>query len=329
MTPRAMGSPAAEDGPARLRAALDAIWPEGGDKGRLGLAVSGGPDSLALLLLAHAALPGRVEAATVDHGLRPQSAREAAEVARVCASLGVPHATLRVDVGDGNLQAQARQARYAALAEWVQARGLAALATAHHADDQAETLLMRLNRASGVAGLAGARPRGLVPGTAIPLVRPVLDWRRAELAEVVRAAGLAAAQDPSNADDRFDRVRMRKALAEAEWLDTAALARSAAHIAEADAALEWMAALEWRSCVKPEPMGLKYRPQAPRAVALRVVARILRELGEEEPRGGAVARLFDALAQGRPASLGNLVARPDAGGWSFAKAPARVARPRE
>lgn len=333
MTPRAMDSPAAEDGPARLRAALDAIWPEGagqnGDEGRLGLAVSGGPDSLALLLLAHAALPGRSEAATVDHGLRAESAREAAEVGRVCASLGVPHATLRVEVADGNLQAQAREARYAALAEWAQARGLAALATAHHADDQAETLLMRLNRASGVAGLAGARPRGLVPGTAIPLLRPVLDWRRAELAEVVRAAGLTAAQDPSNADDRFDRVRMRKALAEAEWLDAGALARSAAHIAEADAALEWMAALEWRSCVKPEPMGLKYRPQAPRAVALRVVARILRELGEEEPRGGAVARLFDALAHGRPASLGTLVARPNAGGWSFAKAPARAARRRE
>lgn len=322
-----MGSAAADAGPAaRLRVALEAVWPEGVGEARLGLAVSGGPDSLALLLLAHAALPGRVEAATVDHGLRADSAREAAQVAGICEGLGVPHATLRVDVGEGNVQAEARQARYAALAGWVEARALAALATAHHADDQAETLLMRLNRASGVAGLAGARVRGTVPGTGIALLRPVLDWRRSELAEVVRAAGLIAVQDPSNTDDRFDRARLRKALAGAEWLDVAALARSAAHIAEADAALEWMAALEWRSCVKPEPLGLKYRPQAPRAVALRVVARIVKELDGEEPRGGAVARLFEALAQGRPASIGSLVARPNAGGWSFAKAPARAPR---
>ena len=312
----------------RLQAALAAIWPEGagGAEAKLGVAVSGGPDSLGLLLLAHAALPGRVEAATVDHGLRPESAREAAEVARICKQLEVPHAVLRVAVAQGNLQAEARAARYAALAGWVEARGLAALATAHHADDQAETLLMRLNRASGVAGLAGVRPRGVVPGTAIPLLRPVLDWRRAELGAAVRAAGLAAAQDPSNGDDRFDRVRMRKALADAAWLDVGALARSAAHLAEADAALDWMAALEWRSCVKPEPMGLKYRPQAPRAVVLRVIARIVRELDGEEPRGGVVARLLTALEEGRPASIGDLVARPNAGGWSFAKAPARAVK---
>ncbi|MCT2397930.1 tRNA lysidine(34) synthetase TilS [Novosphingobium mangrovi (ex Huang et al. 2023)] len=328
-----MGSPAAEGSLSaqaceRFRTGLAAIWPEGIDEpeAKLGLAVSGGPDSLALLLLGHAALPGRVEAATVDHGLRAEAADEAAEVARVCAGLGVPHATLPVVVSEGNVQAEARLARYAAMADWVEERGLAALATAHQADDQAETLLMRLNRASGVAGLAGARARGRVPGTPIPLLRPVLDWRRAELGEVVRGAGLVAAEDPSNADDRFDRVRIRKALADADWLDVAAVARSAAHIAEADLALEWMADLEWRSCVKKEPMGLRYRPQAPRAVALRVVGRIVRELDGEAPRGGAVARLFDALVEGQPASIGNLVARPNAGGWSFAKAPVRAAK---
>lgn len=331
-----MGSPAAEGGltaglAARFHEGLREIWPDGADErhARLGLAVSGGPDSLALLLLAHAALPGRVEAATVDHRLRPESADEAAEVARVCEGLGVPHAILRVEVAGGNVQAEARLARYAALADWVKERGLAAVATAHHADDQAETLLMRLNRASGVAGLAGARARGVVPGTPIPLLRPVLDWRRAELGEVVRGAGLAAADDPSNTNDRFDRVRIRKALANADWLDVAAIARSAAHIAEADAALDWMAALEWRSCVKKEPMGLKYKPQAPRAVALRVVARLVRELGGEDPRGGAVARLVDTLSEGRPASIGELVVRPNAGGWSFAKAPVRAAKRRD
>lgn len=329
MIPRAMDSPAAEaDRPARLRIGLDAIWPEGAGEStaRLGLAVSGGPDSLALLLLAHAALPGRVEAATVDHGLRAESAAEAREVARVCAGLGVPHAVLGVVVAPGNIQAEARSVRYAALAQWCADRQLAALATAHHADDQAETLIMRLNRASGVGGLAGTRARGRVPGSSLALLRPLLDWRRTELGEVVREAGLKAAEDPSNADDRFDRVRIRKALADADWLDIDALARSATHLAEADAALEWMADLEWRSCVRKEPMGLKYRPQAPRAVALRVIARIVHQLDGEVPRGGTAARLLDALEEGRPASIGELVVRPDAGGWSFARAPLRAAR---
>ncbi len=310
----------------RFRAGLSALWPEGVDapEARLAVAVSGGPDSTALLLLAQAALPGRVEAATVDHGLRPESGQEADDVAGLCLRLGVPHETLKVSLAPGNVQAEARAARYAALAEWIERRGLAALSTAHHADDQAETLLMRLNRASGVAGLAGARSRGHVPLTAIPLLRPVLDWRRSALAEVV--AGIGTVQDPSNANDRFDRVRIRKALAGADWLDVAAIARSAEHLAEADAALDWMAALEWRSCVSKEPMGLRYRPQAPRAVALRVLARCITELGGEEPRGSAVARLLESLREGRPASIGDLVVRPNAGGWSFARAPVRAAR---
>lgn len=310
----------------RFRAGLSALWAEGVDapEARLAVAVSGGPDSTALLLLAQAALPGRVEAATVDHGLRPESGQEADDVAALCLRLGVPHETLKVSLAPGNVQAEARAARYAALAEWIERRGLAALSTAHHADDQAETLLMRLNRASGVAGLAGARSRGHVPLTAIPLLRPVLDWRRSALAEVV--AGIGTVQDPSNANDRFDRVRIRKALAGADWLDVAAIARSAEHLAEADAALDWMAALEWRSYVSKEPMGLRYRPQAPRAVALRVLARCITELGGEEPRGSAVARLLESLREGRPASIGDLVVRPNAGGWSFARAPVRAAR---
>src|SRR5579872_4348926 len=96
---------------ARFTSDLRALWP---DQGVLGLAVSGGPDSLGLLLLAAAALPGSIAAATVDHGLRLESAAEAKAVARLCAQLGVPHEILRVDVAPGNVQSQARQARYAA-----------------------------------------------------------------------------------------------------------------------------------------------------------------------------------------------------------------------
>ncbi|HWU01768.1 MAG TPA: tRNA lysidine(34) synthetase TilS, partial [Novosphingobium sp.] len=102
-----------------------------------------------------------------------------------------------------------------------------------------------------------------------------------------------------------------------------ALARSAAWLAEADAALDWAAEREWAENVTREPMGITYRPQAPRAVALRVVARIVEQLEGEAARGSAIARLFDTLVARQPASIGNLVARPMPGGWSFAKAPRR------
>jgi tRNA(Ile)-lysidine synthase len=336
--PPATGSSAAPDrliphadARARFDAGLRAVWPEADDPRapRLGIAVSGGPDSVALLFLAAAALPGRIEAATVDHGLRRENAQEAEAVASICGELGVVHATLPVSLAVGNVQSEARRARYAAMAEWAQARELVAISTGHHADDQAETLIMRLNRASGVAGLAGVRPRGPIPGTPIGLIRPLLEWRQAELGAIVAAAGIEPAHDPSNADDRFDRARLRKALAGAEWLDVAAIAQSAAHLADADAALAWSADLEFGARVKRDPFGMTYRPFAPRAIALRVVTRIVTEL-DEAPRGRAVARLFDALAAGQPASIGALVVRPNAGGWSFARAPARKApRPAE
>jgi len=311
---------------ARFAAALCALWPPANGTGRLGLAVSGGPDSLALLLLAAKALPGRVEAATVDHGLRAESAAEAAFVGEVCAHLGVPHEALAVRVPGGNVQSEARAARYAALGQWLERRGLGALATAHHADDQAETLLLRLNRASGVAGLSGVRALGRVPGGPALLLRPLLGWRRADLAGVVAAAGIAPVHDPSNTDPRFDRARLRAALAAADWIDVAALAQSAAHLADADAALEWATAREWRENVRPGALGsYVYRPAAPRAIVLRVIALLVEKLEGEAARGSAVARLFDTLVAGQPGSLGNLVARPTPEGWSFAPAPKRRA----
>lgn len=264
-----------------------------------------------------------MEAATVDHGLRTGSADEAAMVGQICAALGIRHAVLRVKVGEGNIQSEARAARYAVLSEWLEAQGLAALTTAHHADDQAETLIMRLNRGSGVAGLAGVRAYGRVPGGKLPLLRPLLGWRREELGAVVANAGLAAVTDPSNSDPRFDRARLRSAMAGADWLDIPALAHSAAHLADADAALGWAAAREWLENVTKLPMGLAYRPQAPRAIALMVIARIVTELGDEAPRGSATARLFETLLAGQTASIGSLVARSGPDGWSFTKAPVR------
>src|ERR1700712_1015430 len=152
---------------ARFRADLEALT--GGTPERLGLAVSGGPDSLALLLLAHAAYPGQVHAATVDHGLRPEGAAEAAFVAGICGALDIRHATLRAEMREtSNIQAAARARRYALLKAWIGEIGALFLATAHHLDDQAETLVMRLSRGSGLSGLSGIR--AVNP----PLVRPLL-----------------------------------------------------------------------------------------------------------------------------------------------------------
>ena len=228
----------------------------------------------------------------------------------------------------GNLQANARAARYAALGEWAKARGLAAIVTAHHLDDQAETLLMRLNRGSGVRGLAGMRGAASVPGhPALPLLRPLLGWRKAELEAVVAQAGIESAGDPSNADLRFERAKVRAGLAAAPWLDPAALAASAAHLGEAEVALDWAAAREWDEQITREEAGLIYRPLAPRAVQLRVLERLIDALGHEgAPRGAEIARLHDALSAGGVATLGGVRATAHADGWRFATAPPRRSR---
>lgn len=174
--------------------------------------MSGGPDSLGLLLAAAGAGHGRtVHVATVDHGWRPEAATEAAFVGRLAATLGLPHRTLtwRPDkAAGGNLQDRARSARYALLSAEARRVGAGAVLTAHHADDQIETHLLARVRGTTGAGLAGMRPwRDLEPG--VVLLRPFLDREPAALAEAVRAAGWQAVDDPSNRDTRFARVRLR------------------------------------------------------------------------------------------------------------------------
>lgn len=310
----------------RFRRDLEAV--AGADPGKLGVAVSGGPDSLALLLLAEAAFPGRVNAATVDHCLRAQSAVEAEAVARLCGEIGVPHRILaaRVEPSGEGLQAAARAARYAALAQWMDGEDLQILLTAHHADDQAETLLMRLNRGSGVAGLAGVRAQGFVPGAGgrLRLCRPLLGWRRSELRAVVEAAGIEAALDPSNSDERFDRARLRRRMGEAPWLDAAALARSAALLAEAEAALDWTAGPLFAARTETEDGALTLRPNGlPPELLRRLVLRCLRQLAPEaKPRGEALAAFIGKLEQGGMATLCG-VKGAGGGTWRFERAPPR------
>jgi tRNA(Ile)-lysidine synthase len=312
---------------ARFAADLDALLPS---DGRLGLAVSGGPDSLALLLLAAAARPGRVAAASVDHALRAEGRGEAEAVARICRQVDVPHAILTIDwpqTPTTALQERARTARYAALAAWAGERNLSAVATGHHADDQAETLLMRLARGSGLRGLAAMRPAAPLPGAAdVTLLRPLLGWRRDELRAIVAAAGVGACDDPSNADERHERVRVRRFLAASPWLDPAALARSAAHLAAADEAVEHAVDAAWTGVRRNGP-ALSYRPaDAPDEIRRRIVARAIATLGSEgmdDPlRGRELDRLLAQLESGGKASLRGVVAQGGAE-WRFAVAPAR------
>lgn len=309
----------------RFRRDLEAL---AGEVEKLGIAVSGGPDSLALLLLAHAAFPGRVQAATVDHRLRPASASEAATVAGLCVELGIPHHILPVRVARARegLQAAARKARYAALAEWMAGEGLALLLTAHHGDDQAETLLMRLNRGSGVAGLAGVRSAGPVPGGGggLRLCRPLLGWRRHELEAIVAAAGIEAAQDPSNRDERFDRARLRRQMEKAPWLDCDALARSAALLAEAEAALQWAAGRLFAARVEAKEGRVMLRPHGlPPELQRRLVLRCLGLVAPAaRPRGDQLVALIARLQSG---GAGTLCGVKASGGdtWRFEAAPPR------
>jgi tRNA(Ile)-lysidine synthase len=299
---------------ARFAADLAALWPEAERAGPLGLAVSGGPDSLALLLLAHRALPGRIAVASIDHGLRAEAAGEVALVERIAGERSIPFTPLAVTLAPGNMQAQARAARYAALARWAQDGGLGAIATAHHADDQAETLLMRLNRGSGLAGLAGVRAQGSLEDTGIALLRPLLGWRKAELARIVSAAGITPALDPSNTNPDFDRARLRAQMAVADWLDVEKIAASAAHLGEAWQALSWYAELDWHEMVKreataPGGLGFTYCANVPRIIAIETIGKIIAELGGHASRSEA-ARAWDRLWAGENASLGGVLAVP-------------------
>jgi tRNA(Ile)-lysidine synthase len=135
-------------------------------------------------------------------------------------------------------------------------------------------------------------------------------------------SGLEPAADPSNHDERFDRVRVRAALADADWLDPAALAQSAAHLAEAETALEWAAEREWVECAAIAADEVRYSPRAPRVIVLRVVARIVARFGGEA-RGAAVAQLVDGLSAGRTGNLAGVMARVEKAAWLFRAEPPR------
>jgi tRNA(Ile)-lysidine synthase len=288
---------------------LDTLFaPVAGAK-MVALAVSGGADSLALLLLFDRwrKRPGRPACVvlTVDHRLRPGSRAEARRVVVLAEERGLP-ARLLSWTGPkpaGDLEAEARRARYTLLLDAAREAGASHLLLAHHQDDQAETFLMRLARGSGVFGLAAMRP--LVEAEGVALFRPFLGLPRARLAETVRLAGLVPVEDAMNADPRFARARMRALLpilAE-EGIDPSEIAATAARLAEAAEAIDAAAGRLIGEAVTVDAFAVAALLPEPflaaaAAVRRRVLVRLLMAVGGEPypPRAERLAALLAAMA---------------------------------
>jgi tRNA(Ile)-lysidine synthase len=254
---------------------------------RIGLAVSGGPDSLALLLLAAEYARGhdaydRFVVYSVDHRLRPEAAAEVSFVLDTATSLGIAARGLRWDglKPSTGIQQAARRARYALMGRAMAEDGVEILVTAHHLGDQAETVLMRLAHGSGVEGLRGMDYFSEVNGIAI--VRPLLGIDPVALAQVVATAGLTPVGDPSNLDTDYERVRWRHALPQlaALGIDARRLARFADRMRDADMAISATAnTVEFEAGIGSRKLSHKLLRDLPRAVAVKVMQRLLREVG--------------------------------------------------
>lgn len=338
--PRPTASPAGDvtaDPVAPVHAALDRLAPE---RGVLGVAVSGGSDSLALLSISAlwAEARGRtVIAATVDHGLRPESADEARFVAEFCTARGIAHRILAAGdlSGPGNLMARAREARYRLLGLWAREQGVATVALGHTMDDQAETVLMRLARGSGAEGLSAMSERRDHGG--IAWLRLMLGLRRATLRDWLAGQGIGWVEDPTNEDARFDRVRARQTLAALEPLgiEVEGLAETASRLARQRRVLEGAmvgladVARRWGLCGDAR-LDLARLREAERDTALRLVADTLMQCGGApyRPRFRSLEPLFDALLgpDFTGATLAGCVIRPAGADLLIAREPVAVSR---
>lgn len=302
---------------------------------KLGVALSGGGDStaLAVMMAEYAHIP--VEAVTVNHGLRPEAAEEAAKAAELCASLGMRHETVNWSgwSGAGNLQDAARQARVALISDWAARRGIGIVALGHTQDDQAETFLMRLARGSGVDGLAAMAQRRTQNG--IIWIRPLLGYQRQELREFLRARGLDWSDDPSNEDERFDRIKARKVLKNLEELGvstdtlagTATRMHSVRAVLEADtqAAAKTLSRATQAGDVEIDTAGFH---DLPLELRQRLLAHALKWVSSSpyRPRLKALERLMASISDGRRDVLAGCIVTPlKAGRIRIGREPATVA----
>lgn len=295
----------------------------------VGLAVSGGSDSTALMVLfadwlrQRGADPAAHTVLTVDHRLRAQSAAEAEAVAGLAARLGFRHVTL---VWEGpkpqtGLQAAAREARYRLMGEHLRARATRTLLTAHTRDDQAETLLMRLARGSGLDGLAGIAASARLGS--LRVLRPLLDIPKSRLRATLEARGIPCIEDPSNQSPAFERTRLRAAgdALAALGLTGDMLALSARRLQRARAALDSVTdsyCAETGGVVQTDRCGLfridrERLSRAPEEIVLRVLARCIAAAGGSDgpvPLGKLEA-IVDSLWRGKDL---------EAGSWTLARA---------
>lgn len=315
----------------RFRSDLEALTGEAPSPARrLGLAVSGGPDSMAMLLLAAATWPGAVETATVNHGFRTEAAAEAEMVAALCARIGVPHAILHSLPGRtyaGSVQERARALRYDALAEWAASR-MPWVATAHQRDDVAESFLMRARRGAGVGGLAAMRATQPL-GDGITLLRPLLGWSREDLAGVLCRAGVEAADDPSNRDPRHDRSRTRALIAASAELVASRLALSAQNLRHAEEAIGWTLERELHRLDAQEDGSIALDCDAlPYELRRRLVRRAVQQVRDAAGKSApwheqGLDRLIATLEAGGTGTIADVQARPIRGKWHFRLAPPR------
>lgn len=281
---------------------------------QIGVAVSGGSDSIALLhLLVDWSRDGgpAVHAVTVDHGLRVDAAAEARAVDQICAGLGVPHDTLRWQGhdGTGNLMDAARRARYRLIADWARGQGIAVIALGHTADDQAETFLLRLARGSGVDGLSGMAVWRQSQGQA--WVRPLLGAGRDELRAFLVRRGIGWIDDPTNADAHYDRVKARQALAVLAPLGITRqrLVDTAARMVLARRALDETAMRAARDAARIEAGDVVLRREVllaqPEEIRLRLLAQAIRWLtsADYRPRLRPLSAALAQMTQGRRVTL--------------------------
>ncbi|MDU8927296.1 tRNA lysidine(34) synthetase TilS [Alisedimentitalea sp. MJ-SS2] len=303
---------------------------------RLGVAVSGGGDSLALMLLLAdwaRAQDATLFVATVDHGLRPEATEEARFVGAVAEAQGLEHETLTWEGwdGQGNLQDAARRARYGLLADWAARLELQAVALAHTRDDQAETFMMRLARASGVDGLAAMPSRRRQHG--VSFVRPLLTVSREALRDYLRGRGQAWVEDPSNEDRMYERIRARDVLAEMAGLGINAetLSVVAGHMTTAREALDWHAHLEAREAVRVERGDVVLNRKRWRTLHEEIARRILRAvlgwIGQSEypPRRAKLAQLITSINEGATSTLAGCLIRVEPEVIRISREPGAVA----